>query len=77
VQTNFTLDTIGVHNEWENLISTIRWAGVREIETTRQSVIFIRQPAMILSVPMRIFPDAATLERFLALARKYKQHSPA
>ena len=76
VESLVTIDPAGVHHESNDMVWTFRWRSVRETEVVKNVVNFVREPAGLIQVPVRVFPDAATLVQFLALAEKYAKQRP-
>lgn len=77
VDSLLTVDAAGVHQEAQDMVWTFRWRSVADVEVSKTAVAFVRQPAGLMHVPVRVFPDVATLERFVALALKYQKQRPA
>jgi hypothetical protein len=76
IEVKTRVDAAGIYESALHTELTFGWRGVREIEVTDLNVIFYREPAAMMSVPLRVFPSAVALERFVALAQKYIKQRP-
>ena len=76
IEVKTRVDAAGIYESALHTELTFGWRGVRKIEVTDLNVIFYREPAAMMSVPLRVFPSAATLERFVALSQKYIKQRP-
>ena len=52
--------------------SMLPWGAVRDVVRTRTHTFFFLTPNQAIIIPRRFFPDAATADRFTALAEEYR-----
>lgn len=77
VQTTTRVDATGISESALDTETIYAWRSIRNVEVSQLNVLFYREPTAVLNVPLRVFPDAMTLEQFLALAEKYRKPQPA